>query len=102
MKQTIVIADGQSITAKGLNCILNENKAWQVTASLVNKNNLFEYLKVNKVDLLIIDPTMLLGFKNNDFGLLKKHYPLMEIMLIVNENHLLFVKEFLNQPITSF
>lgn len=102
MKKNILIADGQTLTAQGLQCLLANEQEWNVLEKSVSFSELKARLRLYKIDLLILDPTMLLGIKISDLGLLKNQYPEMEILLIVNENHLPFVKDLLVQPITGF
>ena len=76
----IVIAEDQLIFSETLAAILNQEKEIKVVKCVENGQILFDFLKTNKVDLILMDVKMPVLNGIEATKLIKKMYPSIKVL----------------------
>lgn len=81
MKKKLIIIDDHQIMREGLKAIFGKNERYEIVADFDNEEELFEYLKSNPVDIILMD----LHLGSTDGIELtrrsKKEFPLVKVIM---------------------
>lgn len=98
----IFIADGHYLSREGIKNILSNAPKTNIIGEAVNKNEVLQAFKNHIIDLLIIDPKSVLGFKLEHLIFILNHHDTTKVLIIGSDYNQVEVLAFINSGITSF
>jgi DNA-binding NarL/FixJ family response regulator len=98
----VFVADGHFLSREGVKNILLSNQNCELVGEAVNKIEILKNLRSQKIDLLIIDPKSVLGFKNEILNQITNEYPFTKVLIIGGEYSQVDVVEIIQSGVTAF
>ena len=82
----IVIADDHTILADGIANLLNKNERFHVVGTAENGEKVISFLKVNRVDIVILDINMPVMDGIETTQIIYKHFPKTKVLIMSMHN----------------
>lgn len=104
MKQpiSIVIADSQVLVRVGLKHLLSKQEDYRILGEAKNENELLQWLKAERPDVLIMDYDQPENFSHQTIELVREHHPNTNILIISGDNNKNAIYQVLESGVNSF